>query len=462
MKVKIFSIFVVFGLLLLALAQISGVVHDRASHRQVAVQSVARSLAGAQTLLGPLAQVTCTEEWDLVLEKRTETERREFTLVSAPTALSLQGASQLEPRARGLLATQVFTLKGLVTAQWADLTGLRPTRQHAGSRMTCGPVAMMMSVSDARGLRTATLQVAEQPLPLKPGTLNRSYPRGVHATLPTTLDLNAPLTARLDMELMGTEQVFVAPIGDATEVKLTSSWPHPSFGGQFLPSERTVTDKGFEANWRVSALASTAQSEALKSTPICGVPHPESGASPACVETLGVRFVDPTDTYALSDRATKYGLLFVGLTFLAMGLFEFMKALRVHPIQYFLVGAAICIFFLLLVSLSEHLPFAAAYALAAAACVLLLTYYASHMLASWRLGGPLGLGIAAMYGLLFLLLQLEQTALVVGATALFLVLAATMTLTRRVDWYARLQELTVTRVPAAKSANSQPHSAPTH
>lgn len=245
---------------------------------------------------------------------------------------------------------------------------------------------------------------------------------------------------------MGTEQVFVAPIGDATEVKLTSSWPHPSFGGHFLPSERTVTDKGFEANWRVSALASTAQSEALKSTPICGVPHPESGASPACVETFGVRFVDPTDTYALSDRATKYGLL------------------QVHPIQYFLVGAAICIFFLLLVSLSEHLPFAAAYALAAAACVLLLTYYASHMLESWRLGGPLGLGIAAMYGLLFLLLllQLEQTALVVGATALFLVLAATMTLTRRVDGYARLQKLTVTRVPAAKSANSQPHSAPTH
>ena len=158
-----------------------------------------------------------------------------------------------------------------------------------------------------------------------------------------------------------------------------------------------------------------------------------------CTETLGVAFIDPSNTYALSHRATRYGLLFIALTFVAVGLFEFMRSLRVHPVQYFLVGAAVSIFFLLLVSLSEHLAFGSAYALAATACVLLLTWYASHMLRSWRSGLPFGAGIAALYALLYVLLRLEQTALLVGAVALFAVLALVMLLTRKVDWYGRLQ-----------------------
>ena len=150
---------------------------------------------------------------------------------------------------------------------------------------------------------------------------------------------------------------------------------------------------------------------------------------------LQISFIDPVNPYSLSDRATKYGLLFVVLTFVAVGLFELMNRLRVHPIQYFLVGSAISIFFLLLVSLSEHLGFNESYAAAATACVLLLTYYASYMLGGLRRGVPFGLGVGLLYGLLFVLLQLEQTALVVGAIALFVVLALVMALTRKIDWY---------------------------
>jgi len=233
-------------------------------------------------------------------------------------------------------------------------------------------------------------------------------------------------------------------VGTANHIQLRSNWPHPSFGGQFLPLERHISPTGFDATWRVSALASTAQQDVLQQHPLCsihagaddgGVDSPEKG----CTETLGVTFVDPTNTYALSNRATKYGLLFIALTFVAVGLFELMRALRVHPVQYLLVGAAISIFFLLLVSLSEQLPFATAYAIAASACVALLTFYASHMLRSWQRGLPFGAGIATLYGLLYVLLQLEQKALVVGAIALFAVLALVMTLTRKVDWYAQMQ-----------------------
>ena len=435
MKAKLISIAVVILLLVVGLMQISGVVRDRQAYRQMAIESIAKSLAGPQTLTGPLIHRACTEEWDIALpEKRVNTERREFVLTLAPASLVVQGGSQLEARARGLHTTQVFNLKARLTAQWPDLVALQPVAEHKGSRLSCGQPLLMLSVSDARGIRHASLKLggpagaqgAPQNVPLKPGTFYGSYPRGVHAPLPAALVLAEPVEAVLELELVGTEQLAIVPMGSDTQVNLTSNWPHPSFGGQFLPVERKVTDQGFEASWRISSLASSAQQDVAQKN--------------AAAEVLSVTFVDPGNTYALSDRATKYGLLFIGLSFLAVGLFELMKSLRVHPVQYLLAGSAVCIFFLLLVSLSEHLPFGVAYGVAAAACVLLLTYYACYMLKSWLRGLPFGLGIAALYGMLFVLLQMEQTALVLGAITLFVVLAAVMLMTRRVDWYARFEQ----------------------
>ena len=451
MKAKLISIALVILLLVLGLMQISGVVHDRQMYRQLTVDGIAKSLAGPQTLTGPLIHRACTEEWDIALpDKRVQTERREFHLTLAPASLAVVGGSQLQALARGLHATQAFNLKASLTAQWPDLAALQPVAEHTGSRMNCGQPILMLSVSDARGIRHASLKLggqttapdALQNVPLKPGTFYGTYPRGVHAPLPAALVLAEPLQAVLELELVGTEQLAIVPMGGDTQVKLTSNWPHPSFGGQFLPAERKVTAQGFEASWRISSLASSAQEDVAQKK--------------ASAETLSVAFVDPGNTYALSDRATKYGLLFVGLSFLAVGLFEFMKSLRVHPVQYLLVGSAVCIFFLLLVSLSEHLAFGMAYGVAAAACVLLLTYYACYMLKSWSRGLPFGLGIAGLYGMLFVLLQLEQTALVLGAITLFVVLAAVMLLTRRVDWYARFEQVEKTAVVGGTKPGKEP------
>ena len=145
------------------------------------------------------------------------------------------------------------------------------------------------------------------------------------------------------------------------------------------------------------------------------------------------------------------------LSFVAVGLFELMKKLRVHPVQYLLVGAALTSFFLLLVSLSEHFSFGMSYALASGACVLLLGYYASHILGGLKMGLPFGAGIALLYGMLYVLLQLEQTALIVGSVALFLVLGAIMVATRKVNWY----ELTARNGATGKSGDFQPASGAT-
>lgn len=449
---KLAALAAITVLLLFGISMIEDVVRDRLRYRSLTAQSVAESLAGPQTLMGPMIHSACVESWDVETgkgdERRVVEQRREFLLTAMPEQLKLRSGAAMEERARGLHKVNTFNLKAHLTAQWGSLAGLQPQTTQKNSRMHCGAPIIMMAVGDARGIRTAQLTLGEQTLALKPGTFHPTYSRGLHAVLPETVRGQAPgLSISMDLELVGTERIAIVPLGGNTEVQMTSSWPHPSFGGRFLPSEREVKKDGFSAQWRLSSLATTAQADIEKGSRICIGGYDDSpsdyapgGATPRdCADSFNVAFVDPVNPYSLSDRATKYGVLFIALTFVAVGLFELMKKLRVHPVQYLLVGSALCSFFLLLVSLSEHLPFGASYAAAASACVLLLAYYASHMLGGLARGIPLGAGIALLYGLLYVLLQLEQTALAVGAIALFLVLAAVMVLTRKVNWYGLSQ-----------------------
>lgn len=446
-------------LLLFGLSMIDNVVRDRVRYRSLTAQSVAESLAGPQTLMGPLIHSACVESWDVETgkgdERRMVEQRREFRLTAMPEQLKLTTGAAMEERARGLHKVNTYNLKAQITAQWGSLAALVPQSTIKDSRMHCGAPIVMMAVGDARGIRTAQFTLGSQALALKPGTFHPAYSRGLHAALPESVRGKADgLTATLDLELVGTERLSIVPLGGNTEVLMTSSWPHPSFAGRFLPSEREITKAGFSAQWRLSSLATTAQADVAEGKPVCvggdsGSVYASTrdsdysaAATPAqgqCADSFSIAFVEPVNPYSLSDRAIKYGVLFIALTFVAVGLFEVMKKLRVHPVQYLLVGSALCSFFLLLVSLSEHLPFGASYAVAASACVLLLGYYASHILGGLARGIPLAGGIGVLYGLLYVLLQLEQTALVVGAVALFLVLAAVMVLTREVNWYGLAQ-----------------------
>ena len=479
---KLAALAAVTLLLLFGLGLIEDVVRDRQRYRNLTAQNVADSLAGPQTLMGPLIHSACVESWDVETgkgdERRMVEKRREFLLTAMPEQLKLRTGAAMEERARGLHKVNTFNLKAHVTAQWGSLASLQPQSTVKGSRMHCGAPIVMVAVGDARGIRTAQLTLDNTALALKPGTFHPTYARGLHAALSESVRGQAPgLTATLDLELVGTERLSIVPLGGNTEVQMTSGWPHPSFGGRFLPSEREVKDDGFSAQWRLSSLATTAQADIAEGKRVCVDGEAQDSG---CADSFGVAFIDPVNPYSLSDRATKYGVLFIALTFVAVGLFELMgngphapplrgslppegaafsswggpatKRLRVHPMQYLLVGSALCSFFLLLVSLSEHLPFGVSYTVAATACVLLLAYYASHMLGSLARGLPLGAGVALLYGLLYVLLQLEQTALVVGAVTLFLVLAAVMVLTRNVNWYGLARGSAPADTPATEAA----------
>ena len=437
---KVVALGISIAVLMVALMLIGDVVRDRIHNRDRAVQSVVNSTAGQQTVYGPALAQLCTKEvTSKDSEGRTETKLVSFQRFALPDDVQHQAQAQMQARSRGLHQVNTFVLSDQLSARFNPGNQLQD--KPDGNRVRqCDAPRLILPISDPRGIRQAALRINGQEVPLEAGTGHGSYTRGLQSkALPTNIDSHAPLKIEIQLELLGTERVGFVPLGGNNQVSMQANWPHPSFGGNFLPSTRTVTDSKFDATWNISALASSARQGFVQGRPLCTPSDPDAGyeqESSQCLEQFGTSFIDPVNPYTLSDRATKYGLLFVVLTFVAVAMFEVLKKLRVHPVQDLLVGSALCIFFLLLISLSEHIGFDRAYAVAACACVMLLGFYASHILGSVQRGLPFAGLIAVMYGLLFVLLQLEQTALVVGSLAMFVVLAIVMVATRKVDWYA--------------------------
>ncbi len=440
---KALSLAITMALLLVALMMISDVVRDRIYNRDRAVQSVVNSTAGSQTLFGPVLAQRCSREVSgKDSEGRVETRLVSFQRYALPDEISHQTQAEMQPRARGLYQVNTFLMHDKLVARFAPGNQLQG-KPEGGAVRHCDAPRLVLPLSDPRGIRSATLQVDGKPLPLEPGTGHGVYTRGLQTKPMTAASGNdsSAIEVVVLLQLMGTERLAFVPLGGTNQVSMQADWPHPSFGGNFLPLSREISDQGFNASWSIPALASSARQAFVQERSLCSLGTPDTTYAHAsdesqCLEQFGTSFIDPVNPYSLSDRATKYGLLFVVLTFVAVAMFEVLKKLRVHPVQYLLVGSALCIFFLLLISLSEHLGFSQAYAIGAGACVLLLGYYASHILGSLRRGLPFAALIAVMYGLLFVLLQLEQTALAVGSLALFAVLAIVMVATRKVDWYA--------------------------
>jgi inner membrane protein len=465
---KLAAIGMVMFLLLGVLTRIDWLVSERRARQATALHSVAQSLSAAQTLTGPLLQRHCTEEWDTIegegKARRTVTSKREFTLHSAPQALRVDSALVAEARYRGLFKVNGYAGKSTLQARWAQLGEMQPQAEHKEGRLRCEPATVWVGVTDPRGIRSANVTIDGAAAELRPGTGHARYERGLSAGLTAARSgqVDQALEVSVQVEVVGTARMALVPAAEQTTWALRSDWPHPSFGGRFLPTRRQIDANGFTAEWTVSALASPAAADAERGIALCEVvdrpaggdddpvhaaPAARSPGAAACLDTIDVSFIDPVNPYTLTDRATKYAMLFIVLTFAAVALTEVMSRRRVHPVQYALVGLALALFYLLLISLSEHIAFGQAYAVASTACVALLGYYARHMLGSWRAGAAFGAGIALLYGLLWKLLRMEQWSLAIGSVMLFAVLAAVMVLTRRIDWYAL-----VPKPPAAHRA----------
>lgn len=418
---KLAGILALAVLLTLPLRLITGLLEERASRRDAAVAEITETWGRAQQITGPFLVVPYRDD---VLANRVPARLAVFL----PETLRVEG--QLDPvrRHRGIYEAVVYsaalTISGRFTPPDPAALGL------AGERLAWDRAYLALGVDDLRGARSAlTVRWAGRELPLEPGARHDLLPAGVHAALPALEPATSgPLEFSLALDLNGSGRLAFAPVGAATEVRLRSAWTDPGFTGAILPAERTLTEAGFEATWRASYY---------------GREYPRQWtseiASPArdhlARSAFGVELVNLIDAYRVVERATKYGLLFFVLIFAAFFLFEVLAALRLHAFHYILVGAALVLFYLALLSVSEFARFGVAYLVAASASTVLIALYSVSILRSGARSLVVTGALGAIYGFLFFVLRMQDYSLLAGTAALFAVLALTMYLTRKIDWH---------------------------
>lgn len=441
---------VVIGLLMLLLAipllMIGGVITERSLYRDQATRDVARAHAGEQVLSGPVLRVPYTETWvrTVVVDATRGTERQEtvqeervFTLF--PATLDTRSRLTTDTRWRGIFPVTVYNSRHDSSGRFV-WPGIAP--REKGGQIALGQPLVLLGVSDLRGLMgRPDLRLQGQALTVAAAPAQGKLPLPLAAPLDASLlKPDAALDFTLGLDLAGTGRIGYLPLADDNRVSLESPWPHPSFDGSFLPRTREVGEGGFKASWSVPSLSTQAQQQFLS-----------GGDERVEPEGFSVSLQDPVDVYRLSERATKYGLMFIVLTFASFFVLEMVKRWRIHPMQYLMIGAALVLFFLLLLSLSEHLDFRLAYALASLACMALLAHYLRHVLGGWRAGLGMGGMLAALYGVLYGILVSEDNALMMGSLLLFGVLAAIMVATRKLDWYNVMgSDAGAAPVPAAR------------
>ena len=425
-------------LMLIPLGMIEGLIAERAARRTEAIASVQASFAGPQIVALPFFVWPYVEQWseqtvDAANRVRVTPMSESKSLVwFADQAQAAADVAVKNDRYRGIHRVRTFESALVINGamNWPDRSQIKPSAE--GRRIVWGEPRMVLPILDVRGLRgTPVISFNGEVLRFREGTQLPTLAAGLHVPLALVPDGSARFS--MSVELAGTERLAFSPTASTSIVTVKSAWPDPNFGGSYLPRERTVGAGGFSAEWSISALASDVQQQ-VRHLASQSRSEQRPQQAPTRVDTFEVGFIEAVNTYLLAERSAKHGALIIVLVFGAMFLFDTLRSLNAHPLQYAFVGLALVIFFLLLLSLSEHIAFGIAYLAAAFACTSLITYYLSYVLANKRRAIGFGAALAAMYATIYSILISESTALLMGSILLFMVLAATMVLTRRIDW----------------------------
>jgi inner membrane protein len=436
---KMILIGVLLLVFLIPLQMIRALIEERNSTRLEAEGEVIAKWGGEQVIAGPVLVVPYLRRVEVEEGKIEEYIERACFL---PDTLGISGAVDTEKRNRGIFEVTVYSADLRVAGAFSepDFSDWR----IAGEDIFWEDAALVVELPDMRGLQErVTLQWDSRSVPFSAGRGEIGLFSGeIRAALEQGALMQQsgfagavspdgePGTTHafsFDLHLQGGRSLRFVPLGGETRVRLSSTWPSPSFDGAFLPSERSVGEEGFDAEWAVWSL-----NRGYAQKWLGGLAESYAFLDSA----FGVQLMIPVDTYIKSLRSVKYGILFVLLPFLVFFLFEVAGSRRIHPFQYLLVGLAVCLFYLLLVSVSEHLSFDWTYLLASAATTVLITIYSSAVLAAWRRAWIVSLVLASGYLFLYAALKSEDYALLIGSLGLFVILAGVMVLTRRIDWYS--------------------------
>jgi inner membrane protein len=437
---KLLGVGALILLMLIPLLMIEGVLSDRLARRNEAVTDITSSWGRDQNIIGPILVVPYLHHGTVVRsvtlpDGRVETrEVAETTMDYAyflPDTLEITGDVQTQTLHRGIYDAAVF--RGQI-----NLSGKFPVPDMTALKIDPADVlwkdaAVTLAVSDLRGTRESlVLEWGGKKIQLQPGSQLPGYTTGITAQLGSDQPIAAPSTFSIALDFNGSSGIFFAPFGIQNVVTLKSNWPDPGFRGAFLPADRTVRPDGFEAKWKVSYYGrdypqkwtSRAGNERFTTTSVSN-------------SLFGAQFLSVLDAYRYVERSIKYGVLFFVLVFTTFFLFEVTARQKIHPLQYLMVGAALCLFYLALLSASEFIGFSLSYLIAAVAATGLITWYCSHFLGGGMRTLMIGGGLLGVYTFLYITLRQQDYALLMGTVALFIVLALVMFVTRKVDWYAR-------------------------
>lgn len=383
------------------------------------VQEVSAKWASAQTLTTPYL---CIPYFQTVLNDTGKqiTVRKELFV----PANTLNVKADMQPEVRKRSIYNVLLYKSNI-----NLSGnmvVKPAKDIKPESMLLNEATFCVGISDFKGIEekiSATFN--GQAYDLEPGLPDYAIDKqGLSVPVIITPEIfSQPIAFAMNIKIKGSGQLHFLPLSDDSKFEIVSPWPNPSFDGSSLPKERTVTKDGFVAKWSFNKANMPILNQLFNTDA-----RKESMA-------FGVSMVQPADQYSKTNRSVKYAVLFIGLTFAMFFIIELMQKKQVHPVQYILVGLALIIFYTLLLSIGEFIGFNLAYVIAASATILLIGMYAASMFSSYKTSGVLSTFIGILYGFIYVLIQLEDTALLAGSIGLFVLLAIAMHFSKKINWY---------------------------
>ncbi len=423
-------------ILLIPLFFVEDLVRER-SQRQIEVINEINKQWGNEVLIyGPILKVPYkTYQEKTVTNKNTKRVYTENTEVIKnayffPEKLNINSTVNPEEKKRGIYTTAVYNSKMTITGSFVkpDFSDIEINAED----VLWNKAKIIIQSSNVKGVNEADLKLNQTSFELTSKYNSQKRYDYTEVTLHTLesksigkelLEFQKPLAFHINFNIKGSEQLRFIPTGKQTEAQIMSNWKTANFFGDFLPyNEDKINDNGFDAKWKILDLNRPFSQEHFN-----GIPNLNEFA-------FGVNFMIPVDEYQKSTRSAKYGFLVIGLTFLVFFLIQTLSKIHIHPFQYLMIGLALIMFYTLLVSISEHSNFLKAYLIAGISVVALITLYSKSILKTFKFPLFIGLSLSALYTFIYVIIQLESYALLVGSIGLFLILATVMFISRKIDW----------------------------
>jgi inner membrane protein len=417
MLIKGFMIGFLILIMLIPVAFISELITEREQRQNEVTNEISSKWASAQTIVGPVVAIPYLSVTDT---NKAVVKRYLYIL---PEKLNITGKLLPEVRHRSLYEVTLYrsrmTLAGTFDPAYIQKLGIAP------EQILWNESTLMLGLNDARGLEEdVTIQWDTSNTVLEAGMPdNNVVGTGLSAKL--AIDPQRKVSFNININLKGSTNLYFTPVGKTTEVTMSSPWKNPAFDGQYLPSQpATINESGFSAKWKILQVSRN-------------YPQVWKDASHFEIEksAFGVKLIQPTDGYSKTDRSIKYAILIIALTFTIFFFVEIFQKRQIHPLQYILIGIALCVFYTLLLSISEYIGFNGAYLIATIATVTLISLYILGIFKQIKIAGGFALALGGLYTYIFVLIQLQDYSLLFGSIGLFVILAIIMYFSRKIDWY---------------------------